>query len=60
MITGDAMARPLVEELEANVDQYDRLHSVSLSTSAAIFSPSVKDKFFDLLPDLFITDSIGA
>jgi acyl-CoA synthetase (AMP-forming)/AMP-acid ligase II len=60
MITGDAMGRPMVEELEANFDKIDVSTLLSVSSSAATFSPSVKDKFFDLLPDLFITDSIGA
>lgn len=60
MITGDAMGRPLADELEANRDEYDLSTLLSISSSAATFSPSVKDKLFDLLPDIFITDSIGA
>jgi len=60
MITGDAMGRPMAEELEAHLDQYDVSTLLSVSSSAATFSPAVKDKFFDLLPNLFITDSIGA
>jgi acyl-CoA synthetase (AMP-forming)/AMP-acid ligase II len=60
MITGDAMARPLADELEANPDKYDLSTLLSISSSAATFSPAVKDKLFDLLPNLFITDSIGS
>jgi acyl-CoA synthetase (AMP-forming)/AMP-acid ligase II len=60
MITGDAMARPLADELEANPDKYDLSTLLSISSSAATFSPAVKDKIFDLLPNLFITDSIGS
>ncbi|OWY60972.1 acyl-CoA synthetase, partial [cyanobacterium TDX16] len=60
MITGDAMARPLADELEANADKYDLSTLLSISSSAATFSPAVKDKLFDLLPNLFITDSIGS
>ena len=60
MITGDAMGRPLADELEANRDAYDLSTLLSISSSAATFSPAVKDKLFDLLPDLFITDSIGS
>jgi acyl-CoA synthetase (AMP-forming)/AMP-acid ligase II len=60
MITGDAMARPLADELEANPDKYDLSTLISISSSAATFSPAVKDKLFDLLPNLFITDSIGS
>ena len=60
MITGDAMGRPLIEELEANPDAYDPSSLVAVTSSAAIFSAAVKDKFFDHLPDLVITDAIGS
>lgn len=60
MITGDAMGRPLIEELEAHRDQYDPSSLFALTSSAAIFSSAVKDKFFDQLPDLVITDAIGS
>jgi acyl-CoA synthetase (AMP-forming)/AMP-acid ligase II len=60
MITGDAMGRPLIEALEAEPDRWDTSSLLSLSSSAALFSPSVKDKFFDRFPDLVMTDSIGA
>ena len=60
MITGDAMGRPLIEELEAHPEAYDASSLVALTSSAAIFSSAVKDKFFDHLPDLVITDAIGS
>jgi acyl-CoA synthetase (AMP-forming)/AMP-acid ligase II len=60
MITGDAMARPLIETLQANRDRYDVSSLFSLSSSAAVFSPSVKDQFFEVFPDLILTDAIGA
>ena len=60
MITGDAMARPLIEALEAEPDRWDTSSLISLSSSAAVFSPSVKDDFFDRFPDLILTDAIGA
>ena len=60
MITGDAMGRPLIEELEAHPDDYDASSLVAVTSSAAIFSTAVKDKFFDQLPDLVITDAIGS
>jgi 3-oxocholest-4-en-26-oate---CoA ligase len=60
MITGDAMGRPLIEELQANPDRYDPSSLLSLSSSAAVFSPSVKDEFFERFPDLILTDAIGA
>ena len=60
MITGDAMGRPLIEDLESHPDQHDPSSLIAVTSSAAIFSPSVKDKFFDVLPDLVITDAIGS
>ena len=60
MITGDAMGRPLIEALQAEPDRWDTSSLFSLSSSAALFSPEVKDRFFEQFPDLIMTDSIGA
>nr|MBA3304110.1 AMP-binding protein [Acidimicrobiia bacterium] len=60
MITGDAMGRPMIEALEADPDAHDVSSLFVLSSSAAVFSPTVKDRYFDLLPNLMIVDSIGS
>ena len=60
MITGDAMGRPLVEHLEANPGTYDTSALIALSSSAAIFSPTIKDRFLELFPNLVMTDAIGS
>jgi acyl-CoA synthetase (AMP-forming)/AMP-acid ligase II len=60
MVTGDAMARPLIEALEAPGASYDISSLLAVVSTAAIFSPTVKDAFFRRLPDLVITDAIGA
>jgi acyl-CoA synthetase (AMP-forming)/AMP-acid ligase II len=60
LITGDAMARPLVEALEEAGADHDLSSLVAISSTAAVFSPSVKDQFFAHLPNLVITDAIGA
>ncbi len=60
MITGDAMGRPLVEALESDPERFDLSSFVSLSSTAAVFSPTVKDRFFEVLPNLILTDSIGS
>ncbi len=60
MITGDAMGRPLVEALEADPDRFDLSSLAVLTSSAAVFSPTVKDRFLELLPDLLIIDAIGS
>jgi acyl-CoA synthetase (AMP-forming)/AMP-acid ligase II len=60
MITGDAMGRPLVEALEKPGASYDISSLFVLVSSAAVFSPAVKDRFFEHLPNLIIIDSIGS
>ncbi|MGH9212055.1 MAG: acyl-CoA synthetase [Acidimicrobiales bacterium] len=57
-ITGDAMARPLVDALRER--RYDLSSLVAVSSTAAVFSPVVKDQLFELLPDLFISEAIGS
>lgn len=60
MITGDAMARPLMDELVANPDAYDLTSLFAISSTAALFSQSLKDAFLDRFPNIVITDSIGS
>ncbi len=59
LITGDAMGRPLIEYLEDH-PEIDVSSVLSLSSTAAVFSPSVKDRFLERFPDLILTDSIGS
>lgn len=60
VITGDAMARPLVETLQANPDRWDLSSLVVVSSSAVVFSPHLKEALFELLPDILIVDAIGS
>jgi acyl-CoA synthetase (AMP-forming)/AMP-acid ligase II len=60
VITGDAMARPLTEALEENPDRWDLSSLFVVSSSAAIFSPSLKERLFELLPNIIIVDAIGS
>jgi acyl-CoA synthetase (AMP-forming)/AMP-acid ligase II len=60
MITGDAMARPLIEALDQSGAAWDTSSLFAVSSSAAVFSPSVKDDFFRHFPNLVITDAIGS
>jgi acyl-CoA synthetase (AMP-forming)/AMP-acid ligase II len=59
-ITGDAMARPLIEALAEPGADYDLSSLVALSSTAAVFSPSVKDQFLERFPNLVLTDSVGS
>ena len=61
MITGDAMGKPLVEQLDApEAGTYDLSSLLAVVSSAALFSAPVKDQFFERLPQLVITDAIGS
>jgi acyl-CoA synthetase (AMP-forming)/AMP-acid ligase II len=59
-ITGDAMGRPLAEELEASISRRKLDGFVVVASTAAVFSPAVKEKFKELLPNLIIVDSVGS
>jgi acyl-CoA synthetase (AMP-forming)/AMP-acid ligase II len=58
MIIGDAMARPLIEAYQE--EEYDLSSVLAISSNAALFSPSVKEQYLDLLPNVVITDAVGA
>ncbi|AXK86731.1 acyl-CoA synthetase [Nocardia farcinica] len=63
-ITGDAMARPMLDALlEGNPETgkpYELASLFAIASSAALFSPAIKEKFLELLPNRVITDSIGS
>jgi 3-oxocholest-4-en-26-oate---CoA ligase len=61
MMTSDAMARPLIEALDEEPSKTRDLSSLlSLSSTAAVFSPSLKDQFLDRFPTVVLTDAIGS
>ncbi len=62
MMTGDAMARPLIEALrEIDAEREIDLSSLFVvASSAVVFSQSVKNEFLDRLPNVMIFDSIGS
>jgi acyl-CoA synthetase (AMP-forming)/AMP-acid ligase II len=57
-ITGDAMAIPLIDALREG--SYDLSSLVAVASTAAVFSPVVKDQLFELLPNLFISEAVGS
>ncbi|HEX5086313.1 MAG TPA: acyl-CoA synthetase [Nocardioides sp.] len=62
-MTGDAMARPLIEEYErqaATGTPYDGSSLFAISSSAAIFSPDVKKRWMQAFTNAVFTDSVGA
>ena len=58
LMTGDAMARPLIEAYEAG--GYEAPSLVAVASSAAIFSRPIKERWMAAFPNTFFTDSIGA
>lgn len=59
-IVGDAMARPLADELAANPDKYDLSTWFILGSGGALLSDSVRDQIQALRPGLYITNRFGA
>ena len=57
-ITGDAMGRPLIEALDKG--GYDATSLTVVASTAAVFSATVKEQFFDRFPDLVIADAVGS
>ena len=60
MITGDAMARPLMDDLLVNQKSYDLSSLFAISSTAALFSQSLKDAFLEQFDSIVITDAIGS
>ena len=57
-MTGDAMARPLIEAYEAGSFSGQSLFAIA--SSAAIFSKAVKERWMAQFPNAVFTDSIGS
>jgi acyl-CoA synthetase (AMP-forming)/AMP-acid ligase II len=57
-VVGDAMARPLVEELESG--DYDTSSLLSVGNGGAPLTPTVKARLLAQLPNIFVSDSVGS
>jgi acyl-CoA synthetase (AMP-forming)/AMP-acid ligase II len=60
VIVGDAMARPLVEELEARASEYDTSALMVIGSGGAVLSTSTKDRLTAILANTFIVDGFGS
>ncbi len=58
VLIGDAMARPMIEAFREG--SYDVSTLFAISSSAALFSQSVKNEYLEALPNVVITDAIGS
>lgn len=57
-VVGDALARPLIDELERG--DYDVSSLVGFGNGGAPLNPALKQRLLDLLPNLFVSDSVGS
>ncbi len=60
IIVGDAMARPLIDELAANGDRYVTDTLWVIGSGGAILSQSNRDRLLELLPNRLIADGYGS
>src|SRR6266540_2964343 len=60
VIVGDAMARPLVEELEAHRERYDTSNLWVIGSGGAMLTDTTKQRLLALLPDRMIADGFGS
>ena len=56
-VVGDAIARPLVEELESG--SYDTSSLLSVGNGGAPLTPTIKARLLEQLPHIFLTDAVG-
>jgi acyl-CoA synthetase (AMP-forming)/AMP-acid ligase II len=57
LLVGDAMARPMIDHHDS---KYDTSVLYAVASSAALFSPSVKEQYLERFPNTMFTDSIGS
>ncbi len=60
VIVGDAMAKPLIDELAANPDAYATDTLWVIGSGGAILSQANRDRLLDLLPNRMIADGLGS
>jgi len=59
-ITGDAMARPLIESYLETKGSVDTSSLFLIASSAVVFSQTLKEQFLEQFPNLMLLDSIGS
>ncbi|HJP66084.1 MAG TPA: acyl-CoA synthetase [Actinomycetota bacterium] len=60
VLVGDAMARPLADELGAHPERYDTNSLWVIGSGGAILSQSAKERLLELLPNRMIVDAFGS
>ena len=57
-VVGDAIARPLIDEIETG--KYDLSGLVSINNGGAPLSPGVRDRILEALPHVLLVDAVGS
>lgn len=57
-VVGDAVARPLLDEIETG--KYDLSGLVTVTNGGAPLSPTVRDRLLAALPNLMVIDAVGS
>ncbi|WP_333617734.1 acyl-CoA synthetase [Dietzia sp.] len=57
-VTGDAMVRPLLDAWDP--EEHDASTLFYIGSSAALLSPTVKEQFLELFPNVLLSDNIGS
>ena len=60
VVVGDAMARPLLDELDAHRDRYDISSLVAVGSGGAVLSPATKRRLAEMLPGRIVADAFGS
>lgn len=60
VLVGDAMCRPLLDEIRANGDKYDLSSLLVVTSQGAIISRSTITAFSELLPNTMVLNNFGA
>ena len=60
VVVGDAMARPLIEELEANGERYTTDSLWVIGSGGAVLSNTTKERLLEVLPNRMVADGFGS
>jgi acyl-CoA synthetase (AMP-forming)/AMP-acid ligase II len=60
VVVGDAMARPLLDELDVHRIDYDISSLVAVGSGGAVLSPATKRRLAEMLPDCIVADAFGS
>ncbi|MGO9344520.1 MAG: acyl-CoA synthetase [Acidimicrobiales bacterium] len=60
VIVGDAMARPLLEELYSRAALYDVSSLMAVGSGGAVLSPATKIRMAEMLPGRILADTFGS